>query len=70
MYIGWAAQYYDSTERPVTVLFASAFFAVFALVPLLTPLTRSRWHPGMSITLTLLPLVNGGGVFPGVVCDV
>jgi uncharacterized membrane protein len=63
MYIGWAAQFYDSTERPVTVLFASAFFAVFALVPLLTPLTRSRWHPGMSITLTLLPLVNGGAYF-------
>lgn len=63
MYIGWAAQYYDSTERTVTVLFASAFFVVFALIPLLTPLTRSRWHPGMSITLTLLPLVNGGAYF-------
>lgn len=63
MYIGWAAQFYDSTERTVTVLFASAFFGVFALVPLLTPLTRSRWHPGMSITLTLLPLVNGGAYF-------
>jgi uncharacterized membrane protein len=63
MYIGWTAQYYDSTERTVTVLFASAFFVVFALIPLLTPLTRSRWHPGMSITLTLLPLVNGGAYF-------
>jgi uncharacterized membrane protein len=63
MYIGWSAEYYDSTERTVTVLFASAFFAVFALVPLLTPLSRSRWHPGMSITLTLLPLVNGGAYF-------
>jgi uncharacterized membrane protein len=63
MYIGWTAQYYDSTERTVTVLFASTFFVVFALIPLLTPLTRSRWHPGMSITLTLLPLVNGGAYF-------
>jgi uncharacterized membrane protein len=63
MYIGWAAQYYDSSERTVTVLFASAFFAVFALVPLLTPLTRSRWHRGLSITLTLLPLVNGAAFF-------
>jgi uncharacterized membrane protein len=63
MYIGWSAEYYDSSERAVTVLFASAFFAVFALVPLLTPLSRSRWHPGMSITLTLLPLVNGGAYF-------
>jgi uncharacterized membrane protein len=63
MYIGWAAQFYDSTERPITVLFASAFFAVFALAPLLTPLTRSRWHSGMSITLMLLPLVNGAAYF-------
>jgi len=63
MYIGWAAQFYDSTERGVTVLFVSGFFAVFALVPLLTPLTRSRRHPGMSITLTLLPLANGGAYF-------
>src|SRR5260221_3472615 len=63
MYIGWAAQYYDSSERQVTVLFASAFFAVFALVPLLTPLTHWRWHRGMSITVTLLPLVNGAAFF-------
>ncbi|MCU1256039.1 MAG: rane protein [Candidatus Angelobacter sp.] len=63
MYIGWAAQYYDLSERMVTVLFASAFFAVFALAPLVTPLTRSRWHRGMSITLMLLPLVNGAAYF-------
>lgn len=63
MYIGWGARFYDGSERTVTVLFASAFFAVFALVPLLTPLTRSRWHRGMSITLTLLPLVNGAAYF-------
>jgi uncharacterized membrane protein len=63
MYIGWAAQYYDSSERQVTVSFASAFFAIFAMVPLLTPLTRSRWHSGVSITLTALPLVNGAAFF-------
>lgn len=63
MYVGWAVKYYDKSERPVTVLFASAFFAIFALVPLLTPLTRSRWHRGYSVTLLLLPLVNGGAFF-------
>ncbi|HEV8182599.1 MAG TPA: DUF2339 domain-containing protein [Candidatus Angelobacter sp.] len=63
MYVGWAAQYYDSSERSVTVLFASVFFAIFAMVPLLTPLTRSRWHRGYSVTLLLLPLVNGGAFF-------
>jgi uncharacterized membrane protein len=39
------------------------FFAIFALVPLVTPLTRSRWHRGYSVTLLLLPLVNGGAFF-------
>ena len=63
MYVGWGSQYYDGSERAVTVLFISAFFAIFALVPLLTPLTRSRWHNGMSVTLTLLPLVNGAAYF-------
>jgi uncharacterized membrane protein len=63
MYIGWGAQYYDGSERTVTVLFASAFFAIFAMIPLLTPLTRSRWHRGFSITLTALPLVNGAAFF-------
>lgn len=63
MYVGWAAEYYDSSERAVTVLFAFVFFAIFALVPLLTPLTRSRWHRGYSVTLLLLPLVNGGVFF-------
>jgi uncharacterized membrane protein len=63
MYVGWSAEYYDSSERTVTVLFASVFFAIFALVPLLTPLSRSQWHSGMSITLTLLPLVNGAAYF-------
>src|SRR4051812_37509094 len=63
MYIGWGAQYYDSSERGGAGFFASAFFSVFALITLVTPLTHSRWHRGMSITLTLLPLVNGGAYF-------
>jgi len=63
MYLGWWAQYYDLSERTVTVLFASAFFAIFALVPLVTPLTRSRWHRGYSITLMALPLVNACAFF-------
>ncbi|MGB8130667.1 MAG: DUF2339 domain-containing protein, partial [Candidatus Angelobacter sp.] len=37
MYVGWSAEYYDSSERTVTALFATVFFAIFALVPLLTP---------------------------------
>ncbi|HET9285072.1 MAG TPA: DUF2339 domain-containing protein [Candidatus Angelobacter sp.] len=63
LYIGWAAQFYDNTERALTVLFAAIFFAIFAVVPLVTPLTRSRWHRGFSLTLTVLPLVNAAAFF-------
>src|SRR5262249_2710425 len=63
MYIGWSVDYYDKAQRPVTVLFATLFFAIFALVPLETPLTRARWRHGLSVTLTLLPLVNAGAYF-------
>lgn len=63
MYIGWAAEFYDHTELALTVLFASLFFAIFAVVPLVTPLTRSRWHHGFSLTLTVLPLVNAAAFF-------
>src|SRR5262249_29503782 len=40
-----------------------AFAAIFAVVPLITPLTKSRWRGGFSITLTLLPLANAAALF-------
>ncbi|HYX53328.1 MAG TPA: DUF2339 domain-containing protein, partial [Candidatus Limnocylindrales bacterium] len=54
---------YTSPQRQVTVLFTLVFGAIFAAVPLVTPLTPSRWHTGASVTLTLLPLVNAAAVF-------
>src|SRR5215813_3149087 len=63
LYGGWFFAYYRRDERLVTTLFTLIFAAIFAAIPLLTPLTRSRWHAGFSITLTFLPLVNAGCVF-------
>ena len=63
LYLGWYASYYTNAQRPFTVLFAALFFALFAVVPLLTPLTRSRWHKGYSVTLTALPLANAAVFF-------
>ena len=63
LYGVWFFAYYRRDERLVTTLFTLIFAAIFAAIPLLTPLTRSRWHAGFSITLTLLPLVNAGAVF-------
>jgi uncharacterized membrane protein len=63
LYAGWFAEYYTKNQRPLTVFFTLIFAAIFAAIPLLTPLTKSRWFAGFSITLTLLPLVNAGALF-------
>src|SRR5215471_2750820 len=38
MYVGWSARYYSSSQRNVTVAFAALFAAIFASIPLVTPL--------------------------------
>jgi uncharacterized membrane protein len=58
LYTAWHFTYYRHTELTTTVGFLLFFIAIFATVPLVTPLTKSRWHPGFSITLTVLPLLN------------
>ena len=63
LYVGWYAEYYTVEQRALTVLFTLIFGAIFAAIPLLTPLTKSRWMSGFSITLTLLPLFNAAAVF-------
>ncbi|MGE5112527.1 MAG: DUF2339 domain-containing protein [Acidobacteriaceae bacterium] len=63
LYWGWDIAYYSKSQRPLTVFFAILFAAIFAAIPLLTPLTRSRWHKGFSITLTVLPLFNAAALF-------
>ena len=63
MYIGWAAQFYDNSERPLTIFFTAAFFAIFAVVPLVTPLTRSQLRGPVSLTLAILPLLNAAAFF-------
>lgn len=63
LFTGWFSDYYSLDQRVVTIAFAAAFFTIFAVVPLLTPLTRSRWHTGFSVTLTVLPLVNAAVFF-------
>jgi uncharacterized membrane protein len=63
LYVGWYAEYYTREQRPITLFYLFLFAAIFAAIPLLTPLTPSRWHRGFSITLTFLPLVNAAFLF-------
>ncbi len=63
LYVGWFGDYYTREQRALTVFFTLMFGGIFAVIPLLTPLTKSRWRGGFSITLTLLPLVNAAALF-------
>jgi uncharacterized membrane protein len=63
MYVGWYGSFYTNDQRGLTVLFAALFAAIFAAIPLVTPLERSRWHKGPSVTLMMLPLVNAAAFF-------
>jgi uncharacterized membrane protein len=63
LYLGWFADYYTREQRVPTVFFTLMFGGIFAVIPLLTPLTKSRWRGGFSITLTLLPLINAAALF-------
>src|SRR5207247_9136974 len=56
-------------QRALTVFFTLMFGGIFAVIPLLTPLTKSRWRGGFSITLTLLPLVNAAALFLALFAD-
>jgi len=63
LYVGWFSEYYTKDQRVLTVIFTTLFGGIFAGIPLLTPLTKSRWQSGFSITLTLLPLCNAAAIF-------
>jgi uncharacterized membrane protein len=63
LYGGWFSDYYSQDQRPLTVLFASLFAAIFAAIPLLMHYDRSKRIAGPSITLTLLPLLNAAAFF-------
>jgi uncharacterized membrane protein len=63
LYLGWYSQYYSGDQRALTVAFASAFAAIFAVIPLVTDTVRSRRLTGPSLTLTLLPLCNAAAFF-------
>src|SRR5712672_2774421 len=63
LYISDGSPITTREQRAPTVFFTLMFGAVFAAIPLLTPLTKSRWRGGFSITLTLLPLVNAAALF-------
>ena len=52
LYIGWYASFYNRTQLRLTLGFATVFFAIFALAPLV-----GRSRPGESPAFAAIPLV-------------
>ena len=63
LYWGWYSDYYSQDQRALTVFFAALFAAIFAAIPLMTRYAKSTRFAGLSITLTLLPLLNAAAFF-------
>jgi uncharacterized membrane protein len=61
LYIGWYASFYDVSQVRMTVGFATLFFAIFAVAPLLARPAQKRW---LSDSVPpLVAVVNAAGYF-------
>jgi len=62
LYIGWYAEFYNRTQINLTIAFATLFFAIFAVAPLLARQPESEAAPFAAVPL-FLALVNAGVYF-------
>src|SRR6266851_2759266 len=62
LYIGWYSSFYDRSQLRLTVGFATLFFAIFAVAPLLARQAENKARLSESIPLFLV-LVNAAGYF-------
>jgi uncharacterized membrane protein len=62
LYVGWYSSFYDNTQLRLTVGFATLFFAIFAVAPLLARQGEGKSSLSESVPL-ILALVNAAGYF-------
>jgi uncharacterized membrane protein len=62
LYLGWFLQFYNRSELGVTLAFATLFFAIFAVAPLIT-LQPDDEHPLFASVPALLAFVNASVYF-------
>ena len=61
LYVGWYASFYDLAQLRMTVGFATLFFAIFALAPMVArPAEKGRWS---DVVPPLIAVVNAAGYF-------
>jgi uncharacterized membrane protein len=61
LYVGWYSQYYNRTQLATTLFFATLFFAVFAIAPVLT--NNATSDSGVSVAAPLLLALLNAGVY-------
>jgi uncharacterized membrane protein len=62
LYVGWYSSFYDNTQLRLTVGFATLFFAIFAVAPLLARAGENKSSVSESVPL-ILAVVNAAGYF-------
>ena len=61
LYVGWYSSFYDLTQLRMTVGFATLFFAIFAVAPMVArPAEKGRWS---DLVPPLIAVVNAAGYF-------
>jgi uncharacterized membrane protein len=64
LYIGWYSEYYSDSQLRLTLGFATLFFAIFAVAPLVArPAHRQEATDKVSLIALFLALVNAGVYF-------
>ena len=61
LYVGWYSSFYDLTQLRLTVGFATLFFAIFAVAPMVArPAEKGRWS---DLVPPLIAVINAAGYF-------
>ena len=61
LYVGWYSSFYDLTQLRMTVGFATLFFAIFAVAPMVArPAEKGRWS---DLVPPLIAVINAAGYF-------
>jgi len=61
LYVGWYSSFYDLTQLRMTVGFATLFFAIFAVAPMVTlQAEKGRWS---DLVPPLIAVINAAGYF-------
>jgi uncharacterized membrane protein len=63
LYIGWYSEFYSRPQLDTTLAFATVFFLIFALAPLLAHEVENGDYTSAAAVLLILPLINAATYF-------